>query len=68
MITAVVVEVAGGRPGVARSGSVRSAAAANGGLVGHHRTHIRTEGLHVLCDEDSVLLGLIPESVEELSE
>ena len=25
----------------------------NSGLVGQHRTHIRTEGLHILCDEDS---------------
>ena len=39
----------------------------NSGLVGQYRTHIRTEGLHVLCDEDSVLMGLIPECIEALS-
>ena len=40
----------------------------NEGLVGQHCTHICTEGLHVLCDKDSVLLGLIPECVKALSE
>ena len=40
----------------------------NSGLVGQHSTHISTEGLHIQCDEDSVLLGLIPKCVEALSE
>ena len=40
----------------------------NSGLVGQHRTHIRTEGLHVLCDEDSMLLGLVPKCIKALSE
>ena len=40
----------------------------NSGLVGQHSTHISTEGLHILCDKDSVLLGLVPECIEALSE
>ena len=28
----------------------------NSGLVGQHRTHISVKRLHILCDEDSVLL------------
>ena len=39
----------------------------NSGLVGQHSTHISTEGLHILCDEDSVLLGLVPKCIEALS-
>ena len=39
----------------------------NGGLIGQHSTHISTEGLHILCDEDAVLLGLVPECVKALS-
>ena len=66
MITAVVVVEAGEKPGAARSQGLLLLQ--NIGLVGQHRTHIRTEGLHVLCDEDSMLLGLIPECIEALSE
>ena len=32
----------------------------NSGLVGKNRTHVNAKGLHILCKEDSVLLGLIP--------
>ena len=39
----------------------------NSGLVGQHRTHIRAKCLHILCDEDSVLLGLILECIKALS-
>ena len=39
----------------------------NSGLVGQHRTNISTEHLHVLCEEDSVLLGLVPEGIKALS-
>ena len=39
----------------------------NGGLIGQHSTHISTEGLHILCDEDTVLLGLVLECVKALS-
>ena len=39
----------------------------NSGLVGQHRTHISAKGLHILCEEDSVLLGLIPECIKALS-
>ena len=39
----------------------------NGGLIGQHSTHISTEGLHILCDEDSMLLGLVLESIKALS-
>ena len=39
----------------------------NSGLVGQHCTHISLKRLHVLCDEDSVLLGLIPECFKALS-
>ena len=37
-------------------------------LIGQYSTHISTESLHILCDEDSVLLGLVPECIEALSE
>ena len=39
-----------------------------GHLVGHDGTHVGTEGLHILVDEDSVLLGLIPIGLEMISE
>ena len=39
----------------------------NSGLVGQHRTHISAKCLHILCDEDSVLLGLVPECIKALS-
>ena len=39
----------------------------NSGLVGQQRTHISAKGLHILCEEDSVLLGLIPECIKVLS-
>ena len=68
MITAVVAVVAGERQASMRSEPARSAAADNSGLVGQHSTHINTEGLHILCDEDSVLLGLVPKCIEALSE
>ena len=32
----------------------------NSGLVGQNRTHVSSKGLHILCEEDAVLLGLIP--------
>ena len=32
----------------------------NSGLVGQNCTHVSAKGLHILCKEDSVLLGLIP--------
>ena len=39
----------------------------NSGLVGQHRTHISAKRLHVLCEKDSVLLGLVLESIKALS-
>ena len=42
--------------------------AKNGGLVGQDCAHVNLEGLHILADEDSVLLGLIPVSLETSSE
>ena len=38
----------------------------NDGLIGQDSGHISTEGLHILRDEDSVLLGLILECIEAL--
>ena len=32
----------------------------NRGLVGQNHTHVSVKGLHILCKEDLVLLGLIP--------
>ena len=29
-------------------------------LVGQNHRHVSAKGLHILCKEDSVLLGLIP--------
>ena len=40
----------------------------NGRLVSQDDTHVSSEGLHILGNEDSVLLGLISESIEALSE
>ena len=37
----------------------------NGGLVGQDGMHVSTEGLHILCNEDSVLLGLILECIKD---
>ena len=39
----------------------------NSGLVGQNRTHVSAKGLHILCKEDSVLLGLIPECIKALN-
>ena len=39
----------------------------NSGLVGQNCTHVSSKGLHILCDEDSVLLGLIPERIKAIS-
>ena len=39
----------------------------NNGIVGQNRTHISVKCLHILCEEDSVLLGLIPECIKVLS-
>ena len=32
----------------------------DGRLVVHDGAHVGSEGIHILADEDSVLLGLIP--------
>ena len=40
----------------------------NDGLIGQYSPHVSTESLHILCDEDSVLLGLILKCIEALSE
>ena len=39
----------------------------NNGLVGQNRMHINSKCLHILCEEDSVLLGLIPECIKALN-
>ena len=36
----------------------------DGCLVGQDRAHVKSEGLHILADEDAVLLGLIPIGLE----
>ena len=36
----------------------------NSGLVSQNYTHVSAKGLHILCNEDSVLLGLIPERIK----
>ena len=40
----------------------------DGRLVGQDCAHVSSEGLHILADEDSVLLGLIPVGLEKSSE
>ena len=42
--------------------------AENSHLVGHDVMHVNVEGLHILGNEDSVLLGLFTESVEAVNE
>ena len=39
----------------------------NSGLVGQHCMHISAKRLHILCDEDLVLLGLVSECIKALS-
>ena len=40
----------------------------DGRLVGHDDTHVGTKGLHILADEDPVLLGLTLVGLETSSE
>ena len=40
----------------------------NGRLVSQDGTHVSTEGLNILGKEDTVLLGLVLESIETVSE
>ena len=40
----------------------------NSGLVGQDGTHVSAEGLHVLGNEDSVLLCLVSECIKTISE
>ena len=40
----------------------------DGRLVGQDYAHVSSEGLHILADEDSVLLGLIPVGLEKSCE
>ena len=39
----------------------------NSGLVGQNCMHVSAKGLHILCEEDSMLLGLIPECIKALN-
>ena len=41
--------------------------AKNSLLVGHDGTHVSAEGLHIMGNEDSVLLGLDPEGIKAVS-
>ena len=40
----------------------------DGRLVGYDGAHVGMKGLHILVDEDSTLLGLIPVGLESSSE
>ena len=42
--------------------------AKDGRLVGQDYAHVSSKGLHILADEDSMLLGLIPVCLEKSSE
>ena len=42
--------------------------AEDGRLVVHDCAHVGSEGIHILVDEDSVLLGLIPVRIRSSSE
>ena len=39
----------------------------NSGMVGQNCTHVSAKGLQILCNEDSVLLVLIPERIKAIS-
>ena len=39
----------------------------NSGLVGQNCMHVSTKGLHILCKEDTVLMGLILECIKAIS-
>ena len=68
LITMVEAEVVGGRQGAVLAGPGGPLITKDGRLVGqdsaHDGAHVGAEGLHILADEDSVLLGLIPEGLE----
>ena len=40
----------------------------NGRLVSQDGTHVSTECLHILGNEDFVLMGLVPEGIKAVSE
>ena len=40
----------------------------NGRLIRQDGTHVNVEGLHILGNEDSMVLGLVPESIVAVSE
>ena len=40
----------------------------NGRLVSQDGMHVRAEGLNILGNEDSMLLGLVPEGIKAVSE
>ena len=42
--------------------------AENNDLVGQDGTHVSAEGFHILGNEDSLLLGLIPEGIKAVTE
>ena len=58
-VTAVVAVAAGGVLEARQAGPGGLLLLEISGLVGQNCTHVSAKGLHILCDEDSVLLGLI---------
>ena len=40
----------------------------NGRLIGEDSVHVSAEGLHILGNEELVLLGLVPEGIKAVSE
>ena len=67
-VTTVVVAVAGGERVAGRAGPGGTADLENSGLVSQDGTHVSSKGLHVLGNEDSVLLCLVPKGVKTVSE
>ena len=66
-VTVVEVVAASGGQEAAQTGPGGTSALKNSGLVGQNRTHVSVKGIHILCKEDSVLLGLIPECIKAIS-
>ena len=66
-VTAAVVAAAGGVREASKLGLKGVLLLENSGLIGQNCMHVSAKGLHILCNEDSELLGLIPECIKAIS-
>ena len=66
-VTVVVVAAADGGQEAAQAGPGGTAATEEWWPGWPKRTHVSAKSLHILCEEDAVLLGIIPECIKTLS-